>query len=417
MPAALKTLEEGAKESPGYEVADIFRKYGEQYRSDHPLPLSHLKVMHDIEVCRTAYLGGHLEQCDCCGFQRISYNSCRNRHCPKCQTLTKARWLEARKVELLPVTYFHNVFTLPHELNPLTLCNKEVVFRILFKAVSETLMQFGANPENGLGGKLGFTCVLHTWDQTLLDHFHLHCLIPSGALSSNGDRWLSAREDFLFSVRALSKVFRGKFIDLLKQAFAKDDIIFPGAIQHLKTQEEFLKLLKQLWEKDWVVYSKKPFAGPQQVLDYLGRYTHRVAISNNRIIGIDNGQVSFTYKDRKNNDSRKVMTLKADEFIRRFLLHVLPDRFMRIRHFGFLANRSKKHNLGLCRQLLGLSPELPEVAKKTSRELMFDLTGIDPTKCPQCTRGTMIVIREFPDFSAFMSDRCKERLPQVHDSS
>lgn len=417
MPAALKTLEEGAKGRPGYEVADIFRQYGERYRCDHPLPLSHLKVMHDIEVCRTAYLGGHLEECDCCGFQRISYNSCRNRHCPKCQSLTKARWLEARKVELLPVTYFHNVFTLPHEINPLTLCNKKLVFRILFKAVSETLMQFGANPENGLGGKLGFTCVLHTWDQTLLDHFHLHCLIPAGALSSSGDRWLSASEDFLFSVKALSRVFRGKFIDLIKQAFAKDEIIFPGAIQHLKSQEKFSKLLKQLWGKDWVVYSKKPFAGPQQVLDYLGRYTHRVAISNNRITSIDNGQVSFTYKDRKDKDSRKVMTLKADEFIRRFLLHVLPDGFMRIRHFGFLANRSKKHNLGLCRQLLGLSPELPEVAKKTSRELMLDLTGVDSTKCPKCTRGTMIVIREFCDFSALSSDQCQKRLPQALDSS
>jgi hypothetical protein len=396
---ALEPLQEGVTERHSYEVADIFRQYGEPYRSDHPLPTAHLKVMHDIEVCRTAYLGGHLEQCDCCGFQRCSYNSCRNRHCPKCQALTKARWLEARKVELLPVTYFHSVFTLPHELNPLTLCNKKVIFNLLFKAVSETLTQFGANPENGLGGKLGFTCILHTWDQTLLDHFHLHCLIPGGALSFDNERWISARDEFLFPVKALSKVFRGKFIDFLKQVFTKGKLIFPGATQHLKSRREFSRLLDQLREKDWVVYSKKPFAGPEQVLDYLGRYTHRVAISNNRIIDVDNGRVAFTYKDRKDNDSRKVMTLQPDEFIRRFLLHVLPEGFMRIRHFGFLSNRSKKHNLTLCRQLLGLPPELPEVANQSARELMLELTGIDPTKCPQCTRGTMVVIWAFPELS------------------
>jgi hypothetical protein len=397
MSGSIESMEQGTGERPKHELADIFRLYGERYRSDHPLPASHLKVMHDIEVCRTAHLGGHLERCDCCGFERCSYNSCRNRHCPKCQALTKARWLEARKAELLPVTYFHSVFTLPHELNPLTLCNKKVIFRLLFKAVSETLTQFGANPGKGLGGKLGFTCILHTWDQTLLDHFHLHCLIPGGALSFDGKRWICAPENFLFPVKALSKVFRGKFIDLLKQAYAKGELIFPGATRHLARRKGFSRLIEQLWEKDWVVYSKRPFAGPQEVLDYLGRYTHRVAISNNRIIDVDNGQVTFTYKDRKDNGSRKLMTLPAQEFIRRFLLHVLPEGFMRIRHFGFLANRSKKHDLTVCRQLLGLSPELPKPAPKTSRELMSELTGIDPTRCPQCTRGTMIIIWTFPE--------------------
>jgi hypothetical protein len=413
---ALEPLEEGLKERPKYEVADIFREYGEQYRSNHPLPPAHLKVMHDIEVCRTAYLGGHLEQCDCCGFQRFSYNSCRNRHCPKCQALTKARWLEARKVELLPVTYFHNVFTLPHELNSLTLCNKKALLNLLFRSVSETLMQFGANPENGIGGKLGFTCILHTWDQTLLDHFHLHCLIPGGALSCDNDRWVSAREDFLFPVKALSKVFRGKFIDYLNQAFANNQLVFPGAIQHLERQKEFAQLVDQLWHKDWVVYSKQSFAGPEQVLDYLGRYTHRVAISNNRIVDVDNGRVSFNYKDRKDNNSPKVMTLQIDEFIRRFLLHVLPDGFMRIRHFGFLSNRYKKQNLGLCRQFLGLSPELPQVVNKSSRELMLELTGIDPIKCPQCTKGTMVVIWEFPTLPPSSFNLFNE-LPYILDSS
>ncbi|MCL4552973.1 MAG: IS91 family transposase [Candidatus Marsarchaeota archaeon] len=413
MPDPLDPFQEAVRERTKYEVADIFRHYGERYRSDHPLPPSHLKVMHDIEVCRTAYLGGHLDQCDCCGFQRCSYNSCRNRHCPKCQTLTKARWIEARKAELLPVAYFHNVFTLPHELNPLALRNKKVILQLLFKAVSETLMQFGSNPDDGLGGKVGFTCILHTWDQTLLDHFHLHCLIAGGALSFDGERWISAHEGFLFPVKALSKVFRAKFIHLLEQAYAKGEIILHGATRHLANRKGFSRLLKKLWEKDWIVYSKKPFAGPQQVLDYLGRYTHRVAISNNRIIDIDNGRVAFTYKDRKDNDSRKLMTLEADEFIRRFLLHILPDRFMRIRHFGFLANRSKKQNLSLCRQLLGLSPEIPKPPVKTVCELMLELTGSDPTKCPQCARGTMIVIRTFPELQAPEFNH----LPRVYDSS
>lgn len=413
---ALEPLEDGVKERPNYEVVDIFRHYGAQYRSNHRLSVAHLKVMGDIEVCRTAYLGGHLEQCDCCGFQRCSYNSCRNRHCPKCQAFTKARWLEARKLELLPVTYFHNVFTLPHELNPLTLCNKKVVLNLLFKSVSETLTQFGANPENGLGGKLGFTCILHTWDQTLLDHFHLHCLIAGGALSADKDRWICAHEDFLFPVKALSKVFRAKFIDFLRHTFAKNELVFPGAIQHLKSQKEFSQLLDQLWQKDWVVYSKKPFPGPEQVLDYFGRYTHRVAISNNRILDIDNGQVSFTYKDRKDNNSRKIMTLQADEFIRRFLLHVLPHGFMRIRHFGLLSNRYKKQNLSLCRQFLGLSPELPEAVNKTSRELMVEITGIDPTKCPQCNQGTMLIIWELPRLPSHSFNQFHD-LPFILDSS
>jgi hypothetical protein len=356
------------------------------------MPLSHLKVMHDIMACRTACLGGHLEKCDTCSTERNAYNSCRNRHCPKCQALTKARWLEARKAELLPVLYFHTVFTLPHELNPIALCNKRVVFNLLFKSVSETLLTFGKNPENGLGGKLGFTAILHTWDQKLLDHLHLHCVVPAGVLSSNGTRWIPARENYLFSVRALSKVFRGKFIAFLEKAFARDKLIFPGQTEHLGTPEGFSYLIQQLWKKDWVVYSKKPFAGPEQVLDYLGRYTHRIAISNHRILTAEHGNVTFQYRDRKDNNTLKETTLEADEFIRRFLLHVLPKRFMRIRHFGFIANRSKKKTLSRCRQLLGLSPQLPEPAEKTTRELMLELTGIDVDKCPFCKKGSMKVI-------------------------
>jgi len=410
------TQEEVVKDKPNWEVADIFHAYGEAYRLNHSLPASHLKVMHDIKVCRSAYLGGHIKKCDTCGAEINAYNSCRNRHCPKCQALTKARWLEARKAELLPLTYFHCVFTLPHEINPIALCNKKVVLGNLFKSVSQTLLQFGKNPENGLGGKLGFITILHTWDQTLLDHFHLHCVIAGGALSFDNDRWIAGREDFLFHVKALSEVFRGKFIDYFQRAFANAKLIFPGNTQRFGTNKGFSALIDQLWAKDWVVYSKRPFGGPEQVLDYLGRYTHRVAISNRRIINVENGKVTFQYRDRKDNDTLKEMTLEAEEFIRRFLLHVLPEGFMRIRHFGFLANRCKKEKLGRCRQLLGLSPELPKPGKKTTQELMLQLTGIDVTRCPFCKKGTMKVAGKIPEFSAsFFNASLVE--PKIKDTS
>ena len=374
-------------------MADVFRLHGSEYRHGNSLPLSHLKVMHSIEVCRTAHLGGHIEKCDSCGFEQHAYNSCRNRHCPKCQTLTRAKWLEARKSELLPAGYFHTVFTLPHELNPLALCNKKVVYDILFKAASETLAQFG---KNNLDGKLGFLCILHTWDQTLLDHFHLHCVIAGGALSFDKNKWIPARENFLFSVRALSMVFRAKFTDYLKKAFSNNGLIFPGKTLPLADEKEFFKFIKTLKQKSWIVYCKKPFAGPEQVLDYIGRYTHRVAISNNRIINVANGNVTFAYRDRKNNDTLKTMTLKAEDFTRRFLLHVLPDGFMRIRHFGFLANRYKKENIKRCRELLSVTEQIPEPVKKNTQELMVELTGVDISLCPCCKKGSMIIVDEIP---------------------
>jgi hypothetical protein len=340
--------EQGRTTRPCYEAADIFREYGEQYKRSHSLPMSHLKVMHDIKVCRTAYLGGHVERCDWCGFERIAYNSCRNRHCPKCQALTKAEWLEKRKAELLPVDYFHLVFTLPHELNALTLCNKTVIFDALFKVVSQILEEFAADLKHGLGGRTGFTAILHTWDQKLLSHIHLHCVIPAGVLSSDGKRWIRSRKNFLFPVKALSKVFRGKFIDYLKKAFVKGKLIFPGQIAYLASEENFLQLINQLWEKDWVVYSKVPFDGPEKVFDYLGRYTHCVAIANHRIVKVKAGQVTFRYRDRSDGDKCKLMTITAKEFIHRFLLHVIPDSYKQIRHFGFLANRCKKQDMVRC---------------------------------------------------------------------
>src|SRR6266536_4111891 len=376
----------------GFELADIFRAYGESYRRDHPLPVSHLKVMQAVERCRTAALGGHIERCDSCGFERPTYNSCRNRHCPKCQSLAKVKWLDKQKSEILPVGYFHLVFTLPHELNGLILTNKKILLSHLFKAVGETLVDFG---RTRLGGQIGFITVLHTWDQTLLDHFHLHCLVPAGALSFDQNRWIPARKNFLFPVKALSIVFRGKFLQFLKKAFDQKKLLFVGQSAPLADGGTFTLLLKILRQKPWVVYAKKPFASPDSVLDYLGRYTHRVALSNNRICSLHNSEVTFTYRDRKNQNQLKLMKLQVYEFIRRFLLHVIPKGFMRVRHFGFLANRSKER-LSTCRQLLGLLPALPKPLQRSTHELMLALTGIDLTRCPRCRKGTLIWRAQLP---------------------
>ena len=361
------------------ELADIFRQYGQSYAKTHRLSAAQQKVMRAVETCRTAELGGHLKQCDRCGFEHPSYNSCRNRHCPKCQSLAKAQWFQKQSAELLPVGYFHLVFTLPHLFNGLILAHKKIVLSLLFKAVSETLLEFG---QRRLGGTVGIIAVLHTWDQKLQDHFHLHCLVPAGALSLDHSRWIKARRNFLFPVKALSVVFRGKFLDLLKQA---------GEQRRIETTSERIQALR---EKNWVVYAKRPFGSPQTVLDYLGRYTHRVALSNDRILSAQDGQVTFTYRDRKDKDRLKSMVLGAEEFIRRFLLHVLPGGFMRIRHFGFLANRVKKRALPQCRKLLGLSPALPEMPKRSALDLLRELTGIDLSRCPSCKLGTMIIVGE-----------------------
>ena len=378
------------------ELADVFRLYGQSYCHSRPLPFSHIKVMRAIENCRTAALGGHVDTCSHCGFERISYNSCRNRHCPKCQGMAKANWLENRKAELLNVGYFHTVFTIPHELNPITLCNKKVIFDILFDSVARTLRQFAADPKHKLGGKLGFTAILHTWDQRLLDHFHLHCVIPGGVISDDNTHWVNARDNFLFSVKALSVVFRGKFIDALKNAYSNDELIFPGKTRIFAKPQHFKKLVDQLYKKGWVVYSKKPFAGPEQVLDYLGRYTHRVAISNHRIKSIANGKVSFTYRDRSDGNKSKLMTIGAHEFIRRFLLHVLPQSYKKIRHFGFLASRCKKKYLAQIRTILNSKQNPSEPVKMDAQTMFLHLTGVDLNKCPHCKHGTMCVGVQLP---------------------
>jgi hypothetical protein len=383
LPASPKLAAGEKRASP--ELAEVFRQYGESYRRTHRVSACEQKVIRAVSICRTQDLGGHLDRCDTCGFERPAYNSCRNRHCPKCQSLAKAKWLEKQTSELLPVGYFHLVFTLPHQLNPLILAHKKTLLALLFKAVSETVLEFG---QSRLRGTVGIIAVLHTWDQTLKDHFHLHCLVPAGALSLDHTRWIAARNNFLFPVKALSRVFRAKFLDRLHQACDKDKIPAPNLA------------IKASRQKSWIVYAKKPFGSPQTVLNYLGRYTYRVALSNDRILQVENAEVTLNYRDRKDGDRKKAITLEAHEFIRRFLLHVLPDGFMRIRHFGFLANRSKKQALAQCRILLKLDPVLPQSPILSAKDLLLKLTGIDLSRCPCCHEGTLITVSDLPPSSS-----------------
>jgi len=375
--------------SGGIEVADIFRQHGPAYRESHRLSRNDWRVMHAIEVCRTAVLGGHKDKCDHCGHLEISYNSCRNRHCPKCQTLKKERWIEARGEDLLPIEYFHVVFTIPSELNHLVSMNRKVLYDLLFRSVSETLMELAHNPKH-LGARIGAIGILHTWGQNLMDHPHIHCIVTGGGLSSDGSRWVSCRKDFFIPVRVMSALFRGKFLGLLKKCFLSDDLVFPRSIGHLGQPGNFETFRKQLYQKKWIVYCKPPFDGAKGVLQYLGRYTHRIAISNNRILTNQDGNVSFLWRDYADDNRKKTMTLKADEFIRRFLLHVLPARYVRIRHFGLLANRNRKDNIAVCRKIMGSKTITKENAKlETWQELLRRICGIDVNVCPVCQKGRM----------------------------
>ena len=385
------------------EVADIFRYYGEHYRRSNPLSYEKIKVMRHIESCRTAVLGGHVQQCDQCGFEQIAYNSCRDRHCPKCQCLVKEQWLNDRKSELLPCGYFHLVFTLPHDLNPIILCNKKTTLQTLFHAVNETLQSFAKDPQWRLEGQLGFIAVLHTWSQTLMDHFHLHCLIPAGVLTFQKNRWVPARESFLFRVESLAKAFRKRYLNKLQTAYQKRQLIFPGNTVDFHSPQRFRQLVMSLSKKTWIAYAKRPFAGPEQVLEYLGRYTHRVAISNNRILSINNDKIAFHYRDRKRNNEPRIMTLSAHEFIRRFLLHVLPGGFMKIRYFGFLAHKNKTQAIPLLRKLIDKEATMPQKIQETILEMMLRLTGTDISCCPKCKKGTMKMV--------------KKLLPHFHNSA
>lgn len=367
------------------ELADVLWAHGERL-SD--LNTEQARVVAALTSCRTAARGGHVRECDCgCGYTEISYNSCRDRHCPKCQGLERVRWQEARAQDLLPVPYFHLVFTVPDSLHDVFLAHSRVCYGLLFTAVEQTLKEVAAKPKN-LGAQIGMTAVLHTWTQTLLYHPHLHCIVPGGGLDPTGARWVPARANFFLAVRILSTVFRGKLLGALERAVAA------GQIAASVGGTAVARSLRKAARRKWVVYSKRPFAGPEQVLAYLGRYTHRIAISNERIVALDDDTVTFSYKDRVHNNRRAVLTLPAEAFLRRFLLHVLPRGFVRIRHYGLLANSVRRARIARCRELLGVREESPASTPHESwEELLLRLTGKDVTRCPHCGEGRLHTTR------------------------
>ena len=359
-----------AFQRPALELAEIVRRHGHRLEN---LTGEQQRILRAIASCRTAALGGHVESCDQCHYRRIAYNSCRNRHCPKCQASACARWMEDRAAELLPVEYFHVVFTLPDTFNALALGNKRVVYGVLFDAVAQTLLEVAANPKR-LGARIGFIGILHTWGQNLSLHPHVHCVVPGGGISSDG-KWISCKPGFFLPVRVLSKVFRGKFIDLLKRARGK------GKLIGVENDDAFNQLLNASVKHDWVVYAKRPFGGPQQVLKYLARYTHRIAISNRRLVCTDNQTVTFKWKDYAHNNKPRTLTLDGGEFLRRFLLHAVPTGFMRIRHFGLLANRVRSDNLAVCRQRLDAQPP--------AEATVLNDNAKHHHCCPQCKCGML----------------------------
>ncbi len=367
---------------PPWEVADIIgrsgRRFLDRYRDSLTWP--QVKVLRAIERCRTAALGGHRDRCDRCGHQAISYNSCRNRHCPKCQTHARDKWLAARQQELLPVDYYHLVFTVPHTLVPLIWQNKRVLFRLLFETSAATLLKVARDPKH-LGAEIGFLSILHTWGQTLQPHPHIHCVVPGGGLSPDHQHWIRTPNHFFLPVNVLSRVFRGKFVAGLRRLFGQNQLVFFGECRALAQPKAFSAFLRTLFRQDWVVYAKKPFGGPQHVLQYLARYTHRVAISNHRLVEVTDTQVKFRWKDYAHHGKQRMMTLTLEEFLRRFLLHVLPRGFPRIRYFGWLANRRRGAMLPFCRSLLSVSPPTPTAPATTSILWL----------CPRC-QGSMRVI-------------------------
>ena len=384
---------------PRLEVADVFRCYGTDYRLQNgaSMSMAQHRVMTAIEVCRTAVLGGHMEQCDQCGHQRNAYNSCSNRHCPKCQSLARAQWLQDRQSELLDTQYFHVVFTVPEQIATIAYQNKRELYGILFRATAQTLLTIGADPKH-LGAKIGFFAVLHTWGSNLLHHPHLHCVVTGGGLATDGSQWICCRDGFFLPVRVLSRLFRRLFLEYLLNAFDAGKLEFFSSLQSLRDSSSFLDYLAPLREAEWVVYAKRPFAGPEHVLDYVGRYTHRVAISNNRLLNIAEGKVTFRYKDYRHDAQQKTMTLQAEEFIRRFLLHVLPEGFQRIRYYGFLANRYREQKLTRCRDLLGMpaAESATSKANKDYRDRYEELAGSSLWKCPVCHQGRMLTIGILP---------------------
>jgi len=382
----------------GLEVADIVRQLGPSYQQAHAGALSRgqRRVLGAITRCRTAALGGHVEQCNHCGHQRIAYNSCRDRHCPKCQSLVRAQWLADRQADLLPVDYFHVVFTVPQEIAAIAYQNKALVYDLLFRATAETLRTIAADPKH-LGAEIGFIAILHTWGQNLLHHPHLHCVVPGGGPSVDGTRWVGCRPGFFLPVRVLSRLFRRLFLAQLQDAFAAGELRFYHALAALHDAGAWARYLAPLARAEWVVYAKPPFGGPERVLAYLGRYTHRVAIANHRLVDFAAGEVAFRWKDYRHQSRHKVMRLAAPEFVRRFLLHVLPPGFQRIRHYGLLANRHRAAKLARCRQLLAAPAPVVTLAAAPLdyRDRYQQLTGKSLRDCPQCGQGHMVCIDTF----------------------
>ena len=371
------------------EVADVFRQYGEEFlkRWGHTVSPQQRKALRDIGACRTATLGGHIEQCDRCPHRMIAYNSCRNRHCPKCQSSARDRWLTERAKELLPVPYCHVIFTVPEQLAPLALQNQRLFYGLLFRAVSQTLLETAADPRH-LGAQIGFLAVLHTWSQNLLHHPHVHCVVPAGGIAPDGSSWIRCRQKFFLPVRVLSRLFRGKFLAFLRDAYAQGKLQFSGQLAAFADPARFQVWLRILQKSDWVVYAKPPFGGPEHVLKYLARYTHRVAISNGRLLSCEQGQVSFRWRDSKDNNRTKTMTLDAVEFIRRFMLHILPSGLVKIRHFGFLANRNRSVRLNLCREHLAAPvPTAAAVGLLTDQQ-----KRAAERRCPVCQIGVLRIV-------------------------
>lgn len=363
------------------ELQDILNHFGDSYKASHPLSLAQLKAVEAIESCRTKKLGGHLDVCDSCGSFKVSYNSCKNRNCPKCGNLKKEQWILDRKTEILPVPYFHTVFTVPHTINPLFLANEEVMYNILFQAASNTLTQLAMN-KKFLGAQIGVTMVLHTWGQNLCFHPHVHCIVPGGGLSPSGLTFVQSRKKFFIPVKVLSRVFRAKLLELLKLAFDENKLKFIGECASWQLESEFLSQVDTLYRIPWVVYCKKPFKNTNNIVEYLSRYTHKTAIYNNRLVSMDESSVTFRYRDYRDKNTVKLMTLDAMEFIRRFLMHVLPPGFQKIRYYGIMSNRNRKTKLAKCFKLTGTLPV--KIAKLTAKDLILKVFGVDITICPHC---------------------------------
>ena len=372
------------------EVQDILKLYGDSYRRRYGKnisPVQH-KVMRHIEMCRTAALGGHIDQCDQCEHERISYNSCRDRHCPKCQFLKKEKWLEDRLKDFLPINYFHVVFTVPDTLNSIMLNNQKIMYDLFFRCVSETLKELSADKKY-IGARTGFITILHTWGQNLSYHPHIHCIVTGGGLSDDHKKWVNLRSQFLFPVKVMGKLFRGKFLHYLKKEYAFESITTS------LSKNSFTQLLDYLYRKKWVVYSKPPFKKSETVFEYLARYTHRIAISNHRILTIKNDHVLFKWRDYSDSNKQKIMSLHAHEFIRRFLLHVLPKNYVKIRHFGLFSNRNRRKLVETCRKLLGVSHRSHEKNIESWKLTLLSITGFDMDRCPACGKGTMVIVQNF----------------------